>query len=163
MCSVYTNRIHSGGYSSAYLTFKRMVDLTLLVVLIWLEFKSAYTWTLVLSEIWHHYLTFIHVTRLKQRIIPWVHLRKMGVETPPLGGLPQTKSTTSLFTSDMATSTTDKFRGSQMGETEVCWGQLSSSGWQSTSLGRSSLWHWPHATCVAYPQSDSSGWQQTGG
>lgn len=44
-------------------------------------------------------------------IIPCVHLRKMEADTPPLEGLPQTRSTTSLFNSDMTTFTAGKSTG----------------------------------------------------
>lgn len=36
-----------------------------------------------------------------ETLLPCVHLRKMEADTPPLVGFPQTKSTTSLFNSDM--------------------------------------------------------------
>lgn len=41
------------------------------------------------------------VCSFSQKTNPWVHLRKIEADTPPLEGLPQTRSTTSLFNSDM--------------------------------------------------------------
>lgn len=46
----------------------------------------------------HHY-SYCHI-EIKASL-PWVHLRKMEADTPPPEGLPHTKSTTSLFNSDM--------------------------------------------------------------
>ena len=60
--------------------------------------KDHIRWLSTTSEENIHYNCVI---RTMSFLVPWVHLRKIEADTPPLVGLPQTKSTTSLFNSDM--------------------------------------------------------------
>lgn len=80
----------------------------MLVMLFWLELKPALTlFERNMTSLQTFKIIFICVKWEIIITLPWVHLRKMEVDTPPLGGLLQTKSTTSLFNSDMTTSTND--------------------------------------------------------
>lgn len=98
--------------------------------------------------------------------LPWVHLRKMEADTPPLEGLPQTRSTTSLFNSDMTSfnvgcSSVQQPRGDRTvllrptcqlssGLTVLFSGQV-----ESVALATRNL--------CGTVRSDSTGWLQTGG
>lgn len=96
--------------------------------------------------------------RLRQSL-PWVHLRKMEADTPPLEGLPQTMSTTSLFTSDMTSLNVTCQSNSHAGKGQLSGGQLASS----FSCGQVQPVALDTGFLSGTTQSDSTGWQQTGG
>lgn len=124
-----------------------------------------------ISHIENSMVCYFHIIILRHSIIPWVHLRKMEADTPPLEGLPQTKSTTSLFNSDMTIVTAGESTGTppliqqQRGDNR---GMLRPTCKLFPRLIVHFSWQVePVALATSYlcftTQSDSSGWQQTGG
>lgn len=122
------------------------------------SFKLSAVLTFCLVDIFHH--------AEAKTSLPCVHLRKMEADTPPLEGLPQTRSTTSLFKSDMTSSNVGCSSVQQPRGDRTVWlrptCQLSSgsivlfSGQvESVALATRNL--------CGTAQSDSTGWLQTGG